>query len=73
MNYLKTKIAMATVALMSSPLAWAAVTVPAEFTATKTDAVEATGLAAGAMIAVAAAGVVIGIFVKYVKRFRGAA
>jgi len=60
-----------TSALSLSP-AFAAFTAPAAFTTAVADATEAVGVLAGALIGVAAAGVVIMLVMKYVKRIRGA-
>jgi len=58
-------------ALSLSP-AFAAFTAPAAFTTAVADATEAVGVLAGALIGVAAAGVVIMLVMKYVKRIRSA-
>jgi hypothetical protein len=60
-----------TSALSLSP-AFAAFTAPAAFTTAVADATEAVGVLAGALIGVAAAGVVIMLVMKYVKRIRSA-
>ena len=52
--------------------AFAAFTAPAAFTTAVSDATEAVGVLAGALIGVAAAAVVIMIVYKYVKRVKGA-
>lgn len=59
--------------LATLPLASHAVyTAPTSFTSAITDATEAVGVLAGALIGVAAAAVVIMIALKYVKRIKGA-
>lgn len=52
--------------------AFAAFTAPAAFTTAIADSTEAVGVLAAALIGVAAAGVVVMIVVKYVKRIRSA-
>lgn len=59
-------------ALSSTFPAFAVYTAPASFTSAVTDATEAVGVLAGALIGVAAAGVVIFIAYKMVKRIKGA-
>lgn len=63
--------ALAGLASITTP-AMAAFTAPAAFTTAVSDATEAVGVLGAALIGVAAAGVVLGIVVKYVKRIRGA-
>lgn len=58
--------------LASVSPAFAAYTAPAAFTTAVSDATEAVGILAGALIGVAAAAVVVMIALKYVKKIRSA-
>lgn len=71
MNNLSLRV-MAGAGLLAPLSAFAVVTAPTEFTTAKTDAIEAAGLAVAALLGVAAASVIGMIFVKYVKKIRGA-
>jgi hypothetical protein len=65
-------LAVPALGLSSITPAFAAFTAPAAFTGAISDATEAVGILAGALIGVAAAAVVIMIVYKYVKRVKGA-
>jgi len=70
-SFVRKTLAGAGALALTAP-AFAVYTAPAAFTTAVTDAEEAVGVLAGALIGVAAAAVVIMIALKYVKKIRSA-